>query len=108
MVSGKQKGAKSAELLISDQNDKEREKRTSSINIYEPGFFKLPIAERSKLLRAQRNREAAHRSRAKNKIRQALLEEETRKQLQLCIELESLADFLLPILDRTSRERLEC
>lgn len=66
------------------------------VDVYDPEFYKLPVTERSKLLRAKRNREAAHRSRTKNKIRQAMLEEEAKKQLQLNKELCNLMNFLLP------------
>lgn len=66
------------------------------VDVYDPEFYKLPVTERSKILRAKRNREAAHRSRTKNKIRQAMLEEETRKQMQLNKELSTLMNFLLP------------
>jgi len=59
----------------------------------------LPVAERSRLLRAKRNREAAHRSRTKNKLRQSLLEEETKRHLELNVELRDLLEFLLPNLN---------
>lgn len=55
----------------------------------------ISISEKSKLLRAKRNREAAHRSRTKNKIRQNILEDETKKQLKLNEELTNLMDALL-------------
>lgn len=57
-------------------------------------------AERSKLLRAKRNREAAHRSRTKNKIRQTLLEDNVRRLLHLNVELRNLIEFLLPALNK--------
>lgn len=113
---GKQKSSKSAQLSSATTREKGRKpaqpvkndedqghaKRTKDVDIYEPDFFKLPLAERSKLLRAQRNREAAHRSRTKNKTRQAQLEDDSRQQLKLCNELSSLADYLLPGLDQAN------
>lgn len=62
----------------------------------------LPIAERSRLLRAKRNREAAHRSRTKNKLRQTLLEEETERLLKLNQELQLVLAFMLSNLKRSS------
>ncbi|CAN8070446.1 unnamed protein product [Agarophyton chilense] len=55
----------------------------------------VPPEERQKLARAKRNREAAYRSRAKNKIRQCAVEEDTRKNMALNTQLRSMLEFLL-------------
>lgn len=70
-------------------------KRIPDVDVNHPSFYNLPVAERSKIMRAKRNREAAHRSRIKNKLRQATLEDDTKKELSLNKQLTDLLDYLL-------------
>lgn len=86
---------------LHNSNSSGKRKR-AEIDENDPRFWELSASERSKILRARRNREAAHRSRTKNKARQELLEEETQKQIQLNSELCSLLSFLLNELNSAS------
>lgn len=57
--------------------------------------------EAARLRRAQRNREAAHRSRAKHKRRQQLLEEQAERAVALHAQLRALLNFFVDELPET-------
>lgn len=92
----------SPEYSINEEDDSEtartlieRDGLEKTHGCSEENLQSLSIAERSKVVRARRNREAAHRSRAKNKIRQSLIEEETQRRLAVNKKLKKLLEQLL-------------